>query len=94
MKKVEYKVKDGKLIRVQLTRENDEIEEIKITGDFFLYPEEVIEDLEKRLTGHPLREGDLKTTVKSILEKRDATLMGASSEDLVRCILMAGGKDD
>jgi len=93
MGKAEYKVKGGKLIKVQLFKKGDEIEKIKITGDFFLYPEELIEELEEALTGCLLNESDLTTLVKTLVEKREATLLGASPEDFVKCVMMAGEKD-
>ena len=48
MGKAKYKVKGGKLIKVQLAKKEDRIEGIKITGDFFLHPEELIEQLAKQ----------------------------------------------
>ncbi len=93
MGKAEYKVKGGKLIKVQLLKKGDKIEKIKITGDFFLHPEELIEELEEAITGHLLNESDLATLVKTLVEKKDATLLGASPEDFVKCIMMAGEKD-
>ncbi len=41
--------KAGKLIRIKAIFEGDKIRTIKITGDFFLYPEDAIEDIEKSL---------------------------------------------
>jgi len=94
MGKAEYKVEGGKLIKVQLVRKGDRIEKITIMGDFFLYPEELIEELEEALTGHLLNETDLTALVKTLVEKREATLLGASPNDFVKCIMMAGEKDD
>jgi len=93
MGKAEYKVKGGKLIKVQLVTKGDVIEEIKITGDFFLHPEELIEELEKTLEGNLLDEKGLTRTIKSFIEKREATILGASPEDFAKCIMMAGEKD-
>lgn len=93
MGKAEYKVKGGKLIRIKLDKEGNKIEGVKITGDFFLHPEEVIEELERSLKGQPLREPDLRISVRSTLENMKATMLGASPEDLVRCIMMAGEED-
>jgi len=93
MGKAEYKVKGGKLIKIQLTKEDNKIQKIKITGDFFLHPEELIEELEEALTGHLLNESDLTEHIRTLIEKREATLLGASPEDFVKCIMMAGEKD-
>ena len=61
MGRAEYKVKGGKLIRVQLTAKDKKIKKIKITGDFFLHPEEVIEDIERTLEGCILDERNLSS---------------------------------
>jgi len=89
--RAEYKVEGGKLIKVQLSRKGNLIEAIKITGDFFLHPEELIEDLELKLAGHPLDEKALIRLMKTLVEKKKATLLGASPEDFAKCIMMAGG---
>ncbi len=44
------KVREGKLVKVEV--EYDEvIRKIKITGDFFLHPEEILEKIEKSTLG-------------------------------------------
>jgi len=92
MGKATYKVEGGKLIKVQLMERDGKIQEIKITGDFFLHPEDLIEDLEKALIGKPLKERDLAESIRNLIKKREATLLGASPEDFAKCVLMAGGK--
>ena len=94
MGKAEYKVEGGKMIRVYLTKKNDVIEEVKITGDFFLHPEVFIEELEEALRGFALNEPGLTELIKSLSAKRDATFLGVSPQDVARCIMMAGAKDD
>ena len=93
MKKATYKVTGGKMIRVSLGESNGKIQEIKITGDFFLHPEELINELEDMLVGKPLNVQDLTSSIDVLMENRDATLLGASSKDIVKCILIAGGRD-
>jgi hypothetical protein len=94
MGKAEYKVEGGKLIRVQLRKKSDRIEEIKITGDFFLHPERFIEELEEALLGHNLNEKDLSAHIWALVEKGKVTLLGTSPEDFAKCITMAGEQDD
>ncbi len=93
MGKAEYKVIGGKLIKVQLSVKGNMIEKIKVTGDFFLHPEELIEELEEALVGQALNEYGLTKIIKAILEKNKATLLGASPEDFAKCIMMAGEKN-
>ena len=89
MGKAEYKVAGGKLIRIQLVKKEGRIEKLKITGDFFLHPEELIEDLEKALVGQALNMPDLDEFIGAFIERRGATLLGASPEDFAKCITMA-----
>ena len=93
MGKAEYKVAGGKLIRVQLVKKGSRIEKLRITGDFFLHPEELIEDLEKALVGCALNISDLDEFIGAFVEKRGATLLGASPEDFAKCIAMAAEKE-
>lgn len=91
MGKAIYKVKGGKMIKIQLTLENKKIiRDLRITGDFFLHPEETIEDIEKALRGCSLSKEELVRIIKETLTSKRAVLLGASPEDLARCIIMAG----
>jgi lipoate-protein ligase A len=87
------KVKGGKLVKAQLTQKEDKIQNIRITGDFFLHPEETINELEQALIGKPLKEENLLQTVRNLLHKKNVTLLGVAPEDFVKCILMACGKN-
>ncbi len=44
------KVEGGKLVNVEVFY-NDTIEKVKVTGDFFIHPEEGLEDVEQALAG-------------------------------------------
>lgn len=93
MLKAEYKAEGGKLIKVQMTKKGDKIDSIKITGDFFMHPEDLIDDLEKILLGCPLDENIIAETVKRFIRDRDVVLLGATPEDFAKCIIKAGGRD-
>jgi lipoate-protein ligase A len=86
--KAEYKVPQGKLIRVDYTLENGKISRIKITGDFFLYPEESIEELENRLKGLKIEELELERVIQDFF-KKGYVLIGAEPKDFVTVILKA-----
>ena len=94
MGKAQYKVEGGKLVKVKLKLEADKIKEIKITGDFFLHPEELIEELEKTLKGSELNEEVLSDYIKAFIIKNKAVLLGVTPEDFAKCIVMAGVKID
>ncbi|NPA75924.1 MAG: hypothetical protein GXO25_07605 [Euryarchaeota archaeon] len=42
-------IKEGKLIRFHVQFHGERIRKIRINGDFFLYPEEKLEELEQKL---------------------------------------------
>ena len=93
LSRAEYKVQGGKLIRIQLGVQADRISQIKITGDFFMHPEELIDELEKTLIGETLDKQNLIRCIAAFMEKNGVVLLGALPEDFAKCILMAGGKD-
>jgi lipoate-protein ligase A len=88
LRKAEYKVAGGKLVRAELVKKESMIE-VKITGDFFLHPEELIEDLEEALVGQALNVSNLGEFIGAFIRRRGATLLGASPEDFAKCIIMA-----
>ena len=93
MFKAEYKVEGGKLIKVQLRKKDGKIDFVKITGDFFMHPEELIEDLEKTLIGCPLDETKITKAIKDFTKKNGVSLLGVAPEDFAKCIIKAGGGD-
>jgi len=78
-------VPGGKLIKIFASIKNDVIEEIKITGDFFLHPEESIEILEEKLKGVKI---DDETKIRNILKEffESKTLIGATVEDFLSAL--------
>ena len=83
--KGELKVKGGKLIKCTLELDEGKIKRIKITGDFFMYPEDAIEKLEKSLQGIQFDEEEISKKVKEAL--KDVELIGVAMEDFVDVIL-------
>ncbi|NJE03258.1 MULTISPECIES: lipoate protein ligase C-terminal domain-containing protein [Thermococcus] len=51
----EHKAKKG-LIRIEFDEKDGIAEHVKITGDFFMHPEEAIQELEQRLEGRRVEE--------------------------------------
>ena len=51
----EHKAKKG-LIRIEFDERDGKAENVRITGDFFIHPEEAVQELENRLEGHKLEE--------------------------------------
>jgi hypothetical protein len=79
--------KSQKLIRVMIRY--DEIKNsiilIRITGDFFLYPEETLESLETTLIGAKLERDSLKEEIDECLKNSEA--FGFDSTSLTEAIL-------
>ena len=82
-----YKSPGGKLIKVRvwLIEGGQNISRIRITGDFFLHPEESIEDLEACLVGASLEGGQIEERVAGFLQG-DVELIGAGPEDFSAAI--------
>ncbi len=51
----EHKARKG-LIRIEFDDENGIARQVKITGDFFMYPEDAVAELEKKMEGHMITE--------------------------------------
>lgn len=81
----DYKVKNGKLLRILADIENDQINALKIRGDFFMHPEEFIDNLEKFLVGKNLASLDSKVLDEFFL-KHNVEIFGFASSDLIYCL--------
>ena len=85
-----YKVPNGKLLKILLNynEEDNTINSIRITGDFFAYPEEAIELIENRLKDVYLEQKELLKKIQSIIEEHDIQFIGLNAEGLTKGILM------
>lgn len=77
----EYKTPGGKLIAVDFDVVEDALRDVRITGDFFLYPEEALGHLTGALEGAAvdLSESELAERVRAAMP-RDVELLGSSPE--------------
>ena len=87
MKKAHNIYKSKKLIKISLEYDEDSkiINSITITGDFFLYPEETLEELEVNLIGTKLGKDEIKQKIEKCLNGSEA--FGFDSESLTDAIL-------
>jgi lipoate-protein ligase A len=87
MKKMHNILKSQKLLKISL--EYDEltntIHSITITGDFFLYPESTLDDLETNLIGTKLEKESVKQKIQESLENSET--FGFDPESLTEAIL-------
>jgi len=85
-----YKVPQGKLLKisVEYNKKNNVIKNIRITGDFFAYPEEAIEQMETKLRNTVLDEEQLLDKIRSIITEYHIQFIGVDAEGLTKGILM------
>ena len=84
----EIKIAGGKLIRVQCVVEGGLVKNLVITGDFFLHPEDGIQELEKEIVLLRARPETIRSHVLSFLRK-GYVLVGATAEDFAKAIAEA-----
>jgi lipoate-protein ligase A len=86
----EVKTPGGKLIAVDFQIVNDELRNVVVTGDFFLYPEEALPILSGALENSPvtLNEAGYAARVRGALDA-GAELVGSSLEALAAAVVRA-----
>jgi hypothetical protein len=86
----DYKVAGGKLLRVKLSldegTESTKIHSITITGDFFMHPEDAIDELEHTLTGVIYKKDLVQTAVEAFFNS-EVEVIGAGAADFVHVIM-------
>jgi len=85
-----YKVPNGKLLKIFLDydEKNNSIKKISVTGDFFAYPEEAIELIEKKLIDVKLEKSILLEKINSTIKDNNIEFIGLNAEGLTQGILM------
>lgn len=83
------KVAGGKLVKVELESWSGEISRVKITGDFFVHPEEALVELEECLQGCGLEEAMIAARLEEKVYENGCQLVGFSPADIAKAILMA-----
>jgi lipoate-protein ligase A len=79
--------KFGKLLRLDVTY-SEKIESLKITGDFFLHPEETLDQISEELTGVavPIQKELLFRKIKYIMDSNEAEMIGITLEDILNTL--------
>jgi hypothetical protein len=88
MKEASYKAAKG-LIRVHLDAEDGVIKALEISGDFFLYPEDLLWELERFLVGKRLVRDLLVAEISGFYERFGVSSPGVGPEDFANVILLA-----
>ncbi|MFH1849221.1 MAG: lipoate protein ligase C-terminal domain-containing protein [archaeon] len=81
-----YKVPGGKLVKVDLAY-GETIQKIRITGDFFMHPEEAIETIERELVGCKLSLDELDKKIAEVVSANDIQTFGINSRELAIAIM-------
>ena len=84
-----YKIPNGKLLKIFLDYDNNLINQIKITGDFFAHPEEAIEVMENELKNCALEKEKLLLKINEVIGNNKIEFFGLNPEGLAEGILMA-----
>jgi|SRR3989338_2453665 len=90
--KSELKEEGGKLVKTTLEVEENMILKAEIHGDFFLHPEEGIEEIERFFYGKKLTEenkNELIDGLKNLIKKKKMELFGLKVETIVEVLFKA-----
>ena len=85
----EKKIKDGKLLKLTMVVDHDSIDNIEISGDFFINPETFIEKLETYLLYKNANADELESSMNQFIEMFDdeVEFLGISYKDLVDIVI-------
>jgi lipoate-protein ligase A len=81
------KVREGKIVKVEVEYDGF-IKNLKITGDFFLHPEDVLDEIEKSLSGLE-KEASVEaiaSKIHTIMAAHDARMIGVSPESIAEVL--------
>ena len=69
----------------------DSIDSVKILGDFFIYPEESISDMEGSLIGTSTKasEQEMASRLQAFVDGRGIILVGVTAEAIAQALKMA-----
>ena len=79
----------GGLIRSFVTIENSIIKDIRISGDFFLFPEEAIFKIIEQLKGTPAKREVIQKIIEETYEKENIQSPGTAPSDFTESIMKA-----
>lgn len=92
MFQAKQKVKEGKVVKVEI--DCDElIRNVRITGDFFLHPEDILEEIEESIVGLEKNadEETITSNIQKVIADRDVQMIGISPGSIARLIKEALG---
>ena len=81
-----YKASKG-LIKVKARATAGRLTEIQISGDFFMYPEDRLWDLEQSLVGTETKRDEILSKVKTFYTREKILSPGVTPEDFTEAII-------
>ncbi len=78
------KVSGGKLLKVRVIEEGGVIKEVRISGDFFVHPEEALDEIEGCLRGVNLNV--MREVLREFAKKRSVRTIGFELDDVAEII--------
>jgi lipoate-protein ligase A len=91
MGKAEYKIPGGKLLYAETEISNGRFTYVKISGDFFMHPEESINLLEDAVKGTNVENIDY--SIRHFFESNNITLFGVNPNDFLYIIKLSLNND-
>ncbi|UCG69189.1 MAG: hypothetical protein JSV09_15630 [Thermoplasmata archaeon] len=82
-----YKVPNGKLLKITVEFQGKRIERVMIKGDFFIHPEESLDELEIKLRGVAYERKVISDIVGEYFEKEGLIAFGITPKAVVDSIM-------
>jgi hypothetical protein len=82
-----HKVPNGKLLKVTVEFTHDTLNKVQIKGDFFIYPEESLDELEVALTNKEYSRAGIGDVVGDFFAKPGIVAFGITPKSVVDAIL-------
>jgi len=73
-----------KLLKIEFDKDKDILKSIKITGDFFIYPEDALEEMEKLVTDCSI--SDIESKLGEFIKNKKIKIIGFTVKDLVELL--------
>jgi len=89
-----YKVQGGKMLKVEFELEANTISSFSLTGDFFLYPEEGVDLLNKALEKCPLSEDEIEKRISEAISINNLEAVGFGPKDIANAIIETNEKEE
>ncbi|MCD6461422.1 MAG: hypothetical protein J7L61_01610 [Thermoplasmata archaeon] len=88
------KVEGGKLLKISFAVEDNMLARVRLHGDFFIHPEEAVEDMEGALDGCPAEKRAVAARLAEVVRDRGVEMIGISTEDIASLILSTLEKEN